>query len=104
VPALPEVLEADGCMFDLGRQAALRGGVGTALSAREVMLIRWLHRHRGGTVTRRDILEHVFGVSPEIETRSVDMAIATLRKKIEREPERPAIILSVKGSGYAWGA
>ncbi len=45
----------------------------------------------------------MFGVSPEIETRSVDVAIATLRKKIERAPEQPAIIVSVKGLGYAWG-
>jgi DNA-binding response OmpR family regulator len=103
VPKLPEILEADGCMFDLGRQAALRGGVGTALSAREVSMIRWLHRNRHRTVTRKEILEHVFGVSPDVETRSVDMAIATLRKKIEREPDHPAIIVSVKGTGYAWG-
>jgi DNA-binding response OmpR family regulator len=104
VPKLPEVIEADGCMFDLGRQSALRGGVGTALSAREVSLIVWLHRNRHRTVTRKEILEHVFGVSPDVETRSVDVAIATLRKKIEREPERPAIIVSIKGTGYAWGA
>ncbi len=65
-------------------------------------LIRWLHRNRERTASRKEILEHVFRVSPEIETRSVDMAIATLRKKIEREPEKPAIIVSVKGQGYAW--
>jgi DNA-binding response OmpR family regulator len=76
----------------------------TPLSPREVELIRWLHRNRERTVERREILEHVFHVSPEIETRSVDMAIATLRKKIEREPEKPAIIVSIKGLGYAWRA
>jgi two-component system OmpR family response regulator len=102
VPRLPDLLEADGCMFDLSRCVAVRDGKVVQLSPREVELIRWLHRHRERTVERKEILEHVFRVSPEIETRSVDMAIATLRKKIEREPEKPAIIVSVKGLGYAW--
>ncbi len=102
VPKLPELIEADGCMFDLSRCVAVREGKVMTLSPREVELIRWLHRNRERTVERREILEHVFHVSPEIETRSVDMAIATLRKKIEREPEKPAIIVSVKGLGYVW--
>lgn len=102
VPKLPELIEADGCMFELARCVAVRDGKVVPLSPREVELIRWLHRHRERTVERKEILEHVFHVSPDIETRSVDMAIATLRKKIERDPEKPAIIVSVKGLGYAW--
>lgn len=102
VPKLPELIEADGCMFELSRCVAVRDGKLVQLSPREVELIRWLHRNRERTASRKEILEHVFRVSPEIETRSVDMAIATLRKKIEREPEKPAIIVSVKGLGYAW--
>jgi DNA-binding response OmpR family regulator len=104
VPPLPEIIEADGCMFDLARCIAVREGKLIALSAREAELLRWLHRHRERAVLRKEILEHVFHVSPNIESRSVDMAIATLRKKIEREPEKPAIIVSVKGLGYAWRA
>lgn len=104
VPPLPEVIEADGCMFDLSRCVAVRDGKLIALSPREAELLRWLHRHRERAVERKEILEHVFGVSPNIESRSVDMAISTLRKKIERAPDRPAIIVSVKGLGYAWAA
>jgi DNA-binding response OmpR family regulator len=99
---LPEIIEADGCMFDLARCLAVRDGKAIPLSPREAELLRWLHRHRERTVQRREILEHVFGVSPNIESRSVDMAISTLRKKIERSPDRPAIIVSVKGLGYVW--
>jgi DNA-binding response OmpR family regulator len=104
VPRLPELLAADGCLFDFSRCVAVREGRTTTLSLREVDLVKWLHRHRDRTIERREILEHVFHVSPDIETRSVDMAIATLRKKIEREPDRPTIIVSVKGLGYAWRA
>ncbi len=103
-PPLPEILEADGCMFDLSRCLAVRDGRVIALSPREAVLVRWVDRQRVRAVQRTEILEHVFGVSPNIESRSVDMAISTLRKKIERAPDRPAIIVSVKGLGYAWGA
>lgn len=104
IPRMPEVVQVDGCMFDLSRCLAVRDGKVTQLSAREAALIRWLHHNRGRTVERAEILERVFGVSPNVETRSVDVAVAALRKKIEREPERPSIIISVKGVGYAWGA
>jgi DNA-binding response OmpR family regulator len=103
VPPLPEVIDADGCAFDLSRCVAARGGQEIALSAREAELVRYLHRHRARAVSREEILQHVFGVSPRIETRSVDVAIGALRKKIERHPEDPRIIVAVKGIGYAWG-
>jgi DNA-binding response OmpR family regulator len=105
IPALPDILEADDCVFDLSRCIAIRsGGAEVALSAREAALVRYLHHHRTRAVPREDILAHVFGVSPQIESRSVDVAIATLRKKIERQPDDPRIIVAVKGVGYAWGA
>lgn len=103
LPPLPEILEADGCLFDLSRCVAVRAGTEVALSPREAALVRYLHRHRARAVPREDILAHVFGVSPHIESRSVDVAIGTLRKKIERVPEDPQIIVAIKGIGYAWG-
>ncbi len=102
-PAPPEVLEADGCLIDLGRCRAFRAAAAVELSAREATLLRWLHRHRQRAVSREEILEHIFGVSPEVETRSVDVAISSLRRKLERDPRSPRIVLSVKGKGYAWG-
>ena len=38
-----------------------------------------------------------------LETRTVDMTVANLRQKIEREPAEPRIVVTVKGVGYAWG-
>ena len=95
IPALPEVVEADACVFDLSRCVAVRDGREIALTPREAALIRHLHRHRARAVDREEILAQVFGVSPKIETRSVDVAIGTLRKKIERRHEDPRIILAV---------
>ena len=97
-------LEVDGATIDLARLTVARGEARATLTPREAGMLRWLHRHRGRVVARAELLEQVFGMRGDLETRAVDMAIAVLRKKIERDPARPAIIVSVKGAGYAWGA
>ncbi len=102
-PSGAEVVDLDGCVLDLGRCRGTRGDHGFELTAREVGILRWLHRHRARTVSRGELLQHVWGLSPEMETRTVDVTIGNLRKKIERDPASPAIIVSVKGVGYAWG-
>ena len=102
-PAEPEVIEVDGCRIDLGHCEAQRGKKPVALTGREVGIVRWLYRHRARTVARAELLEHVWNARPDMETRTVDMAIAHLRQKIERDASNPAIIVSVKGVGYAWG-
>ena len=54
-------------------------------------------------MSRADLLENVWGSRGDLETRAVDMAIATLRKKIEETPAKPSLLLTVKGIGYRWG-
>jgi DNA-binding response OmpR family regulator len=98
-----EAVDVDGASLDLARLIAIRGDDKTALTPREVGIVRLLHRQRGKVVSRAELLENVFGQRGDIHTRAVDMAIAVLRKKIERDPARPRIIVSVKGAGYAWG-
>ncbi len=99
-----ERIEADGCTLDLGRMVAIRGAERAPLTPREVGMLRWLHRHAGRVVSRAEILQQVWGQRGDLRTRAVDMAIAVLRKKVERDPGQPRIIVSVKGGGYAWGA
>jgi len=65
--------------------------------------VRWLARHAGQVVARTELLQHVWKVSPRSATRAVDVAIAALRAKLERDPANPAIIVSVRGAGYRWG-
>jgi two-component system response regulator RegX3 len=101
--AQPEVVEADGCRVDLGRCQAERDGATVSLTAREAGILRLLHRQRARAVTRAELLEQVWGMRPDIETRTVDVTIGNLRQKIERDPARPVIVVSVKGVGYAWG-
>jgi two-component system response regulator RegX3 len=103
-PAAPEIIENDGCRFDLGHCEARRGQAAIALTAREVGILRWLYRHRARAVAREELLEQVWALRADTETRTVDMTVSNLRQKIERDPTQPRIIISVKGVGYAWGA
>jgi two-component system response regulator RegX3 len=101
--SLDEV-EVDGCVIDLARMVVARDGKRVALTPREVGIVRWLHRHRDRVVSRGELLERVFGQRSDLHTRAVDMAIAVLRKKLEADPAKPTLIVSVKGAGYAWRA
>jgi len=103
VPVEPEIVTADGCEFDLGHCVARRGKKTITLTPREVGIVRWLYRHRARSVMREELLEQVWGMRADMETRTVDMTIHNLRQKIERDAANPRIIVSVKGVGYAWG-
>jgi DNA-binding response OmpR family regulator len=102
-PSDVERVEIDECMLDLGRCEARRGADAIALTPREVGILRLLHRHRERAVSRAELLHLVWGASDEIETRTVDMTIANLRQKIERDSTEPRIVVTIKGVGYAWG-
>jgi DNA-binding response OmpR family regulator len=65
--------------------------------------VGWLYQHRTRAVSRAELLEVVWGTRGDLRTRTVDMTIANLRRKIERDPTRPRIVITVPGIGYAWG-
>lgn len=99
----PEQIEADGCSLDLGRCAGERDGTAFELTAREANVLRFLHKHRERAVSRAELLEGVWQQPGDLQTRTVDMCIAHLRQKIERDAKAPSIVVTVKGVGYAWG-
>ena len=100
--SLDEIHQGD-AVIDLARMVVSRGDARVALTPREVGIVRWLYRHRERVVSRAELLEQVFGQRGDLATRAVDMAIAVLRKKLEVDPARPQLIVSIKGAGYAWG-
>jgi two-component system, OmpR family, alkaline phosphatase synthesis response regulator PhoP len=99
----PEHLVLDGCELDLGMCRATREDRMQSLTAREAEILRYLHRNRTRAVSRGDLLEDVWEAPRDLQTRTVDMTIAKLRQKIERNPSQPRIVLTVKGVGYALG-
>ena len=70
------------------------------LTQREAMVLRFLIENKNRTVTRKELLENVWKISSDIETRTVDNFIMRLRKYFEPDPLHPKYIKSVRGVGY----
>jgi len=86
-----------------GRQA-FRGGREVTLTRKEFDLLVYLLEHRGEVVTRERLLEEVWGYERFPTTRTVDTHILRLRRKFERDPERPEFIVTHHGQGYKFTA
>jgi len=86
--------------IDLKRGQITRGGSCLHVSGRELQLLRYLIERAGQTVPRSDILRSVWGYNTATFTRTVDVHIASLRQKLEEDPKRPELILTVAGIGY----
>jgi DNA-binding response OmpR family regulator len=79
----------------------LRSGSQTVnLTLMEADLLRYLINHEGKIVSRSAILEDVWGLREDTDTRAIDNFIVRLRKYIEDEPSRPRHLLTVRGVGY----
>ncbi len=74
------------------------------LTLMEASLLRYLVQHEGKPVSRKTILEHVWGLHEDTDTRAIDNFIVRLRKYIESEPSRPQHLQTVRGVGYRFVA
>jgi DNA-binding response OmpR family regulator len=70
------------------------------LTLMEANLLRYLIKHEGKAVSRKAMLEDVWGVREDTDTRAIDNFIVRLRRYIEREPSRPRHVRTVRGVGY----
>jgi two-component system alkaline phosphatase synthesis response regulator PhoP len=77
-----------------------RDGRPVPLSALELKLLAYLVRNRGALLTRDDLLDKVWGYGAAVATRTVDVHIAALRQKLERNPSHPEFILTAHRRGY----
>ena len=85
---------------DFQRHEVTRGGRRVSLSPAEFRLLKYLVERRGAVVTREELLENVWSLNAETMSRTVDVHIAGLRKKIEDDSRYPRFLLTVKGAGY----
>jgi DNA-binding response OmpR family regulator len=74
------------------------------LTLMEANLLRYLVAHEGKAVSRKVMLEEVWGVREDTDTRAIDNFIVRLRKYLEEEPARPQHLLTVRGVGYRFVA
>ena len=82
------------------RQTARRGRKELHLTAKEFAMLRLMAQMPGEPVSRERFLDVVWGYAAFPTTRTVDNHIASLRSKLERDPEKPCWIKTVHGVGY----
>jgi len=85
---------------DFRRFEIRRGGETFPLTLLEAMLLKLLVQHRGQVVSKGEILEKVWNLDPETETRAVDNFVMRLRRHLGDDPRSPSHLQTVRGAGY----
>ncbi|MBC3185899.1 response regulator transcription factor [Corynebacterium sp. zg-331] len=99
-----EVLEIGSVVIDVPRHSVRRDGVEVALTPIEFDLLVEMARRPGQALSRDELLERVWGYRQSADSRVVNVHVQRLRSKIEKDPENPTIILTVRGVGYKTGS
>jgi DNA-binding response OmpR family regulator len=97
---LPEMFRFDGKVVDFKNLQLRVGSQVIPLTMMESDLLRFLVQNSGRPVSRKQILQEVWGLHEDTDTRAIDNFIVRLRRYIEEEPAKPRHLLTVRGIGY----
>ena len=98
--ARPSVERFGNVEIDTASHTVARDGNTVSLTPKEYDLLLALIDRRGAVATREELLKEVWQYEADVMTRTVDMHIAELRRKLERDPAKPKHILTVRKVGY----
>ena len=92
----------DDVIIDCLNLSCERAGENLSFTRREIDILQYLHTHNERPVSRDELLNKVWGYASDLdlETRTVDIHIAKLRRKIESNPTMPQYLITVRGAGY----
>jgi DNA-binding response OmpR family regulator len=99
-----EVFSFNRRTIDFGKLELRVNGNTIHLTLMEAELLRHLIRNSGRVVSRKSILEQVWGLKEDTDTRAIDNFIVRLRRYIEDDPSHPGHLLTVRGVGYRFVA
>jgi DNA-binding response OmpR family regulator len=99
-PAAGATFEINGKTIDFDNLELISDEGVTRLTLMEMKLLRFLIENEGQTVSRKTILEDVWDLQEDTDTRAIDNFIVRLRKYLEDEPNNPKIVRTVRGVGY----
>ncbi|MBD3690097.1 response regulator transcription factor [Nanchangia anserum] len=99
-PYSEENTEAQDVRIDVGAHRAFHGGRELQLTAKEFDLLRILMRDAGSVVSRSTIMTEVWGSDPSGSTKTLDMHVSWLRRKLGDEAAHPRYITTVRGMGF----
>jgi DNA-binding response OmpR family regulator len=96
----PDVFRFGDKMVDFQNLQLRAGKESVQLTLMESELLRYFVRNAGNTVSRKAILENVWDLQEDTDTRAIDNFVVRLRKYIEEEPSSPRYLVTVRGLGY----
>jgi DNA-binding response OmpR family regulator len=96
--------ELNGKTIDFDNLELISGDGVIQLTLMEMKLLRFLIENEGQTVSRKTILEDVWNLQEDTDTRAIDNFIVRLRKYLEDEPNNPKFVRTVRGVGYKFVA
>lgn len=94
-----DTLAIDDLTLNTKQQSVKRGGIGIYLTRKEFMLLEYLLRNKGHVLSRGMIMEHVWDMTNDPFSNTIESHILSLRKKVDTRPERK-LIYTVSGRGY----
>jgi DNA-binding response OmpR family regulator len=97
-----DVVEINGRTIDLGNLQLRYEGNVVPITLMEAKLLRYLIEKEGRVVSRKSILEDVWQLQEDTDTRAIDNFIVRLRRYLEDSPNEPKILLTVRGVGYKY--
>ena len=103
-PKNEDLFSFRGKQVDFARLELRNGKDIFQLTVMECELLRYLTQNQGRPVSRRAILEDVWGLKEDTDTRAIDNFIVRLRRYVEEEPSKPKHLLTVRGIGYEFVA
>lgn len=97
----PSVNQYGDVRIDFRATEVRRGNNPISLSAMEFQLLQYFVEHHGATLSRDELMREVWGYRGKApSTRTVDVHVSWLRRKLERDPKKPRLILTMVGLGY----
>jgi DNA-binding response OmpR family regulator len=99
-----DVFQFDGKTIDFNKLELHANDATVQLTLMEAKLLRHLIRSQGHPVSRKSILEDVWGLHEDTDTRAIDNFIVRLRRYIEKDPSKPTHLTTVRGVGYRFVA
>ncbi len=100
VSTLDKIYVVNGRTIDFENLELHNGNESIKLTLMEVKLLRYLIENAGTAVSRKTILEEVWNLNEDTDTRAIDNFIVRLRRYLEDEPNNPKILQTVRGVGY----
>jgi DNA-binding response OmpR family regulator len=96
----PDVFAVGQNVVDLGKLQITCGKTVFQLTVMEGELLRYLIQNSGRPISRKEMLENVWDLKEDTETRAIDNFIVRLRRYLEKDPAKPRHLITIRGLGY----